>query len=118
VTGAAHRVHGVHAGDIMGNVDITLMYFDGCPGWQVAEVNLRSAVAALGRPDVSVRRRPIETVEEAERAGFIGSPTVLLDGRDPFAEPGRQPGLSCRLYVTEQGTANAPSVEQLIEAMC
>lgn len=102
---------------MMVKVNITLMYFDGCPGWQTAEANLHAALDALGMPDVSIGRRLIATVEEAERAGFIGSPTVLLDGRDPFAEPGRQPGLSCRLYVTEHGTANAPSVEQLIEAL-
>lgn len=98
-------------------VDITLMYFDGCPGWQKAEANLHAALAALGEPDVSIRQRLIGTLEEAERAGFIGSPTVLLDGRDPFTEPGRLPGLSCRLYVTEQGMTNAPSVDQLIEVL-
>jgi len=99
------------------NMDITLMFFDGCPGWQKAEANLQGALAALGMPDVPITRQPIETVEEAEQAGFIGSPTVLIDGRDPFAEPGRQPALSCRLYSSEQGMANAPSVEQLIAAL-
>ena len=27
-----------------------------------------------------------------------GSPTVLIDGRDPFAVPGAGPSLSCRQY--------------------
>ena len=102
---------------MMVNMDITLMYFDGCPGWQNAESNLRAALAALGLPDVPINLETIETVEEAEQAGFIGSPTVLIDGRDPFAEPGRAPGLSCRLYPAAQGMANAPSVEQLIAAL-
>ena len=102
---------------ILANVEITLMYFEGCPGWQIAEANLHAALAALGRPDVSIRRQLIATVEEAERAGFIGSPTVLVDGRDPFAEPGRQPGLACRLYLSAHGMANAPNVEQLSEAL-
>jgi len=101
----------------MVTVDITLMYFDGCPGWQTAEANLHAALAVIGMPDVSIRRQLIETVEEAEKAGFIGSPTVLLDGLDPFTEPARQPGLSCRLYRSERGMANAPSVEQLVEAL-
>ena len=101
----------------MMDVDITLMYFDGCPGWQKAEANLHTALVALGLPDVPISRAPIETVEEAEKAGFIGSPTVLIDGRDPFTEPGRAPGLSCRLYPSEQGMANAPSVEQLIAVL-
>lgn len=102
---------------MMVDVDITLMYFDGCPGWQNAEANLHTALVALGLPDVPITRVPVETVAEAEKAGFIGSPTVLIDGRDPFAEPGRQPGLSCRLYPFEQGMANAPSVQQLMAAL-
>jgi len=102
---------------MMVDMDVTLMYFDGCPGWQVAEENLHAALDELRKPGVTIRRQLIATVEEAERTGFIGSPTVLLDGRDPFAEPRREPGLSCRLYVTDHGTANAPSVGQLIEAL-
>jgi hypothetical protein len=27
----------------------------------------------------------VETAEEAERLRFIGSPTLLMEGRDPFA---------------------------------
>ena len=102
---------------ILANVEITLMYFEGCPGWQIAEANLHAALAALGRPDVSIRRRLIATVEQAEEAGFIGSPTVLLNGGDLFMEPGRQPGMSCRLYRSEHGMANAPTVQRLIEAL-
>ena len=30
----------------------------------------------------------ISTPEQAERAGFRGSPTILVNGRDPFAGPG------------------------------
>jgi hypothetical protein len=28
----------------------------------------------------------LETSEDADRLHFIGSPTILVDGRDPFAE--------------------------------
>ncbi len=101
----------------MMGMNITLLYFDGCPGWQQTEANLHTALVALGLPDVPITRAPIDTVEEAEKAGFIGSPTVLIDGRDPFPEPGRAPGLSCRLYPSERGMANAPSVEQLIAVL-
>ena len=34
---------------------------------------------------------------------MAGSPTILTDGTDPFARPGQQPSLSCRLYRDEQG---------------
>ena len=47
-----------------------------------------------------------------------GSPTLLIDGVDPFAEPGQQPSLSCRLYRDDGGRiAPAPSVRQLRQAI-
>ena len=42
-----------------------------------------------------VRGDPLR--EEAARYGMQGSPTILIDGRDPFAEPGAAASLSCRL---------------------
>jgi hypothetical protein len=44
---------------------------------------------------------------------MTGSPTLLLDGMDPFASPGRQPGVSCCLYRDADGRlVQAPSVAQ------
>ncbi|MEV6120207.1 hypothetical protein AB0M23_06725 [Streptomyces sp. NPDC052077] len=53
----------------------------------------------------------------AERSAFAGSPTILIDGRDPFAEPGTTPSLSCRIYRTPQGPAGAPGPDQLRRAL-
>ena len=95
---------------------VTLLYFPGCPNWRTADANLRAALEEAGT-DVAVHRRVVDTVEEAERQGFLGSPTVLIDGRDPFAEPGAIPGLSCRVYRTDAGVAGAPTVAQLRAAL-
>jgi hypothetical protein len=50
-----------------------------------------------------------------------GSPTLLIDGRDPFAyadPPDRDFGLSCRIYRDEHGRAvPATSVTQLHDAI-
>lgn len=35
--------------------------------------------------DVTVHRRIIDSDEEAERVRFLGSPTILIDGVDPWA---------------------------------
>lgn len=94
-------------------MDIDLLYFEGCPSWKVADERL--AVIAADRPDLRVTRRAVETVEEAERLGFHGSPSILLDGVDVFAEPGATAGLSCRIYRTPAGPAGAPTIEQLRE---
>jgi hypothetical protein len=94
---------------------ITLRYFDGCPNWRVAEERLRAALADLGEAGFRLVRERVETPEDAERLSFRGSPTVLIDGRDPF--PGGEVGLSCRVYRTEAGAEGAPSVEQLRRAL-
>jgi hypothetical protein len=46
-----------------------------------------------------------------------GSPTILIDGADPFEEAGVPLGMSCRIYTTEHGMNGAPSVAQIIEAL-
>ena len=96
-------------------MDVTLLYFDGCPNWKVADERL--AAIAAERPNVVVRRHRVETVEEAERLGFHGSPSILVDGVDVFAEPGAGVGLSCRVYRTPDGLAGAPTLEQLRNAL-
>ena len=55
---------------------------------------------------------------DAEQLGMCGSPTLLVDGADPFAGPAHQPSLSCRLYPGPDGTLEvAPSVAALRAAL-
>jgi len=84
----------------------------GCPNAPVLEHRLAAVLA--GRSDVTVSRALISTESEAARWGMHGSPTLLIDGRDPFAEPGQPPSMSCRLYHHGSGRASgAPSAGQL-----
>lgn len=96
-------------------MDITLVYFDDCPNWKIADQRL--ATIAADDADVSVRHHRVETLEEAERLGFHGSPSILVDGVDAFAEPGAGVGLACRVYRTPDGLAGAPTLEQLRGAL-
>ena len=64
-----------------------------------------------------VRHRLVTTVEEAERLHFRGSPTILIDGVDPFADPDAPVGSACRLYRNDSDVAGAPTVDQLRAAM-
>ncbi|MBW3638300.1 MAG: thioredoxin family protein [Actinobacteria bacterium] len=98
-------------------MEVTLLYFDGCPSWQLADKRLLEALALTGHPDQPVTRRQVTTPEQAEQLGFRGSPTVLVDGRDPFAEPGAPTGLACRMFRTPDGLAGAPTVEQLVAVL-
>lgn len=96
---------------------VELLYFDGCPNWKVADERLAEALGALGRTDVVVERHQVETPERAEEARFIGSPTIRIDGTDPFATGEEQVGLACRVYATPTGPAGAPGIEQLLEVL-
>lgn len=95
---------------------MTLRYFDGCPNWQIAREQLKDALRALGRDD-QVELERVESDEEAERLSFRGSPTILIDGHDPFAVEDAPVGLSCRIYLTDSGYNGSPSVAQLREAL-
>ncbi len=94
-------------------MEITLQYFDGCPNSQLARDRLGEALRSIGRDDGAVTYQRIETPEQAEQAGFPGSPTILVDGRDPFADEEAPVGLTCRIFQTEAGPQGAPSVAQL-----
>ena len=100
-----------------GVVPVSLQFFDGCPNWRVADERLRQALARAGRPDTPIEYRTITTPEQAEELRFRGSPTVLVDGRDPFLDHDAPVGLSCRVYRTDGGLAGSPTVEQLVEAL-
>ncbi|MBV9662124.1 MAG: hypothetical protein JO337_13300 [Acidimicrobiales bacterium] len=64
---------------------ITLRYFDDCPNWKTADDRIRQALHDTGLANsVIVTYERVDTPEDAERLGFIGSPTVLIDGTDPL----------------------------------
>jgi hypothetical protein len=60
-----------------------------------------------------VKLQQVDTPEQAERMGFRGSPTILIDGRDPWASADLALGLSCRIYQTEAGPDGTPSAHQI-----
>ena len=97
-------------------VKVELLWFSGCPNWQETDARLRLALPLAG-VDTDVALVEVTSPEEAERLRFRGSPTVLLDGRDPFAAETDPVGLSCRVFRTPEGLRGAPTVEQLVSAL-
>jgi hypothetical protein len=89
---------------------LALLYFDDCPNWEVAAERLDDVAGGRG---LTVERRLVMTPEEAEAARFRGSPTILIDGEDPFAAGDEPFGLACRVYKTADGPAGSPTTEQL-----
>ena len=99
-------------GEVM---NVTLLYFDDCPNWEVTDAHL--SVLAIEIPDLAITRQLVETPEEAERVGFRGSPSILVDGVDVFADPDAPVGLSCRVYQTPDGLVGSPTVDQLRDVL-
>jgi hypothetical protein len=97
-------------------VDIHLLYVADCPNHAIARVRVDIALERTQLVAI-VREREVQSGEEAERLGMHGSPTILIDGHDPFAGIDDPATLSCRLYPGAQGFNGAPTVEQLVEAL-
>jgi hypothetical protein len=91
---------------------LTILAVPGCPNAPVLDDRLATVLS--GWAELSLSHQVIFDEREAARRGMRGSPTLLIDGTDPFAEPGQAPGLSCRRYRDEDGQlSGAPSVSQL-----
>jgi hypothetical protein len=95
-------------------VNVELQYTTDCPHWRVIEARLSALRPKLG---FKFDLRLITTEEEAQLLGFRGSPTILLDGVDPFKTGDEAVGLACRVYNTPTGLAGSPTDEQLFEAI-
>jgi hypothetical protein len=61
-------------------------------------------MSAVGLDPVHVAVREIDDYAHAELEGFVGSPTIRVDGHDvqPPDEP-EPPGLTCRVYFMRDG---------------
>ncbi|MCW2620653.1 MAG: hypothetical protein JWL64_255 [Frankiales bacterium] len=57
----------------------------------------------------------VRTGELAQQRGFVGSPTVHIDGIDALPNDA-QPALTCRTYDVAGKLVGAPSQEQLRDA--
>ncbi|GAB3269567.1 hypothetical protein GCM10027449_03830 [Sinomonas notoginsengisoli] len=69
-----------------------------------------------GAAEVDVFAIEVQDGTQASRLGFAGSPTILVNGRDPFpAIPTQQ--LACRTFQTPRGPAVLPDKEQLTDAI-
>ena len=65
-------------------MDVCLIYFDGCPSWRLAHERLVLSLAQVGLDEVRVQVQRVGSDAQARAAGFAGSPTILVDGRDLF----------------------------------
>ena len=95
---------------------IELYYFSGCPGYERVLPVLKALAAEAG-VEGEVELQAVETLDDAERRRFLGSPTIRIDGEDiePGADERTDFGLKCRLY-RSGGDASGQPGEDMIRA--
>jgi hypothetical protein len=95
-----------------GAMTITVLHVPDCPG--AALVRHRLALVLGDALSAQVAWQVITGEDQARRYGMTGSPTLLVNGTDPFSHPGQRRSLSCRLYRDDDGNLSpAPSAAQL-----
>ncbi len=96
---------------------IELLWFDGCPSYQRARDILEQV---LREENIAARIEMIQVSDDADARAkkFLGSPTIRLNGVDPFAEPGQENyAMQCRVYRTPDGLKGVPTKEMLRAAV-
>ena len=97
-------------------LQIELLVVRECPIEAVAADLIATAVADTGVAAI-VTCTVIGTEEQAQRRGFVGSPTILLNGVDALPVPQASVGVACGLYFTPDGLAGVPRMPDLRQAL-
>ncbi len=97
---------------------IEVLYFDGCPNrkpsFERVQELLREEGISAEVLEINVREPSM-----AQELGFLGSPTVRVNGQDvePEARTAREYGMMCRTYPIGGRREGLPSREMLREAI-
>lgn len=97
---------------------VELLWWSGCPSWERAIEMTREEMAAVGLDPETLEVREVGDEAAAAGEGFVGSPTIRVDGRD-VQDPGEEPaGLTCRVYRRRDGRVSPlPDPEDLRDAL-
>lgn len=96
------------------HVKIEVLYFEGCPNHKPAVKRVQEILREEGIP-ADVLEVNVSDSRIARDIGFLGSPTVRVNGLD--AEPGamaaREYAIMCRTYAADGGREGVPPREML-----
>jgi copper chaperone CopZ len=97
---------------------IEVLYFDGCPHHEPAVERVQEVLREEGIPaEISVVN--VQDAPTAERVGFLGSPSIRMNGLDVEREArsAREYGMMCRTYVVNGRREGLPSRETIRQAI-
>jgi hypothetical protein len=86
---------------------VEFLWWEGCPSHTEALEELRDEMVAAGLDPDSVEVRHIGSEDAAVSDGFVGSPTIRIDGEDVQPPVGEPAGLTCRIYRLRDGRVSA-----------
>ncbi|MFH1573923.1 MAG: arsenate reductase ArsC [Acidobacteriota bacterium] len=89
---------------------VEVLTFDGCPHVSGA-LRVTREIAARLVPGSEVEDIRVENDEHARRLGFLGSPSIRVDGEDIEGRTSGPCGLSCRVYRSPGGSPPAWMIE-------
>lgn len=85
-------------------MQVELLFWAGCPSYPMALADLRAALSQEGLDPDQVIVSEITSEQRAAEEGFVGSPTIRIDGRDALPPGDDEPsGLTCRVYRRRDG---------------
>ena len=98
-------------------MDVEVLVVADCPNEGGAVRLVRRALDDIGLKRVPIRTRVVASEQDAEELGFVGSPTIRIDGTDPFENRGQATGLACRVYVEHGIRSGLPDLGRLRQAL-
>jgi hypothetical protein len=94
-------------------VRVSFLYSENCPSHDEALIRLRKCVKSEGvEADIEIVK--VETIEDAQRLKFVGSPTIMVNGRDIDPPTTSYHDLTCRAYRLEDGRISPLPSETMI----
>lgn len=97
---------------------VEILYLAGCPNFgstvQLVQDTLRQESVLA-----EIHETEVHTAEEARATGFLGSPSVRVNGVDvePEARTARSFGLGCRTYLDGERRSGTPPAELIRRAV-
>lgn len=97
---------------------VEVLYFQGCPNHQPAVEQVRRAVSEE-QVSTLVEEVEVKDADMAQQIGFLGSPTIRVNGLDieESARTARGFGLSCRTYFAAGQRSGVPSISLIRHAL-
>ena len=97
---------------------VEVLYFEGCPHYKPAVERVREVLRAEGI-SASIIETEVPDQVAAQRDGFLGSPTIKINGVDvePEARTSQAYAVACRTYLLDGRQVGLPSKETIRAAI-